>query len=124
MESITFKEAVSKLVEGLEITIDDSIESIKHQLQKWQASNDHTNDMSYKILRISSLCGEYLRSVNYNNLESNIIDELWSVVDRYIADYEFHKIDGIYDGLPLILRLRKKKFYALQRKELIKNASA
>lgn len=121
MESISFRDAVKLLSDGMEITSEDEILSALNSFEKKYQENKQpfapVQDLSFTLFSISSLCRSYLQSVDFNEAETVIIDKLWENVDSDLLNYKFEDIDETLQSLPRILQGRKTQFDQKQTQE-------
>lgn len=115
MENIPFRDALRRLSEDLDISIEENINFTIESLNK--ILSDVTSnplsihfDISQKLLSISSLCRGYLESVIFDDDECGIMDRFWREVDKEILDFDFHGVDETLQHLPQILRLRRELY--------------
>ncbi len=120
MERIPFRKAVERLAEGLEITVDESINLDLQRIAKLglQRTNKEFSDV---LMSVASLCRSYLESINYDSSEQCIIDRLFRQVDIDLSEYEFDKIEETLKNLPAILARRREKYEVTKLQEQVKN---
>lgn len=110
MENISFKDALNKLSEGLEFSIEQDRDYIIKKIEKTWKETKRNSDLSYIFLSISGMCRAYLESVDYNQDECRVIDTLWKNIDAEIAEFDFPSIEMTLNYLPKMLQNRRSKF--------------
>jgi DNA primase len=122
LESISFKDALERLCEGLEVSLEDSV--MYSTALSAKAANEKDTQLGYiadRLTVISSLCRTYLESVDNDPNEQCIIDRLYRQVDSELANFELDKIDDTAAYLPEILQRRREKFEQLKLEELARS---
>lgn len=127
LENISWKKAVELLSDGIEITIDGSINFSKEEVSKFQQefANEESNLLSgleEAMTIISMHCKDYLETVNQNPEECEMVDKFYALIDKKMLDCEFDKIEEMSENLPIVLKMRLDKFEAKELEKL-KNVS-
>lgn len=125
MESISFKESLTRLSEGLDVTIEENIDYTLEGLNDMLTDTKFnplstTFDVPQKLLSISSLCRGYLESVDFNEDECGIMDRFWQEVDKEILNFDFQGVDETLEHLPEILQRRRELYENLKLEKLRK----
>lgn len=118
MESLSFKESLQKLSDGMKFTIDDDIELLRARMDKdWRVRQDAFKypDM---MISISALCMAYLNFSGNDAGELAVIEKFYSKIDHFMLQGEVHEIEDIYALLPKFLAARKKKFKEKKREQM------
>lgn len=117
-ENLTFKETVKQLGMGLGLSIEDNIESqIKMINSQFKKSQPGHKTLSSVLFDVSSLCRLYLNSVNQDESEKRIIDDLYAKIDADILQVNLEGLEETAALLPKILIKRKEKINASRRSD-------
>lgn len=120
MESISTRQAIVKLSEGVDFTaqfsIEMTIDALNNEYARKQKRNTGSATLEDTIYSISSVCLSYLRGVDYNDSEVTIIDKFFKEVDQHIYNFDMMKLEEMLHYLPEMLLKRREKFEANKRK--------
>lgn len=123
MENISIRQVIEKLSDGMEFSVEDSINLvIKEAGANWHSLNLQ-NEISNTLIDISTICSAFLESVQYNEAECDRIDKLWTVVDRALQDYDFETIETVYEEIGPLVSRRTELFHKNEINELHKKYS-
>lgn len=121
MEGISFKEALKRLSDGMEVSdIEEgefAIQQLDRDISKLQDNPIYTpsTDFATTILYISSMCRHHMAGVDFDTNEIRIIDKFWHFIDDKISDYAFEELEDILSFLPNVLTIRQDVY----RQELL-----
>lgn len=115
LEGLSFKEALSRLSEGMEISLADGIDIELERITK--AFNRPREELQLQdvLMAISSMSRSYLESVNNDPQECGIIDSLYASIDSDIANCNFEDIHETFSSLSSMLQRRR---HILKKKRL------
>lgn len=111
IENISLKDAFKKLSSGLNDSVyDNLVFTIKH-LENNNPITDTINKLYHDLASISNLCLSFIKSMNNDKKEIEIIDILYKDIDKSIMNYDFDNISLVSKTLPdiLIKRIQKLK---------------
>lgn len=108
LEGIGYMEALTKLSEGMEITLEDGINVELERIQREFTTFGQETELQDTLMAISSICRNYLESVNHDPVECGIIDKIYASLDADIVNCEFENISETLTYLPMVIRDRKK----------------
>lgn len=114
LESISYREAIIRLSNGMEITEYDETLFLKSKWNKiFEASM--SREVTESLLLISDYCRLYLESVNHDKDEVDLVDKYLKSIDQCVLSFDF---DTINDN-PTILRdkLKSRRSWFEQRKK-------
>lgn len=114
LEGISFRTAVEKLGDGIEISTEDELLMVLKRIDQEYQKKKPEMDLSQTMLSINSLCRCHLQGVDYDKVEYGIIQKLWSSVDSCLLDFKFDDINEILKHLPNMLVLRHRKYNKIQ----------
>ena len=114
MEGITTREAIKKLSEGVEISIEDE-HSIASEIFRKGHEINPTLEISRVLIELSNICNSFLSSVNYDENECARVDSLWKAVDDNLRDYDFESIENIRKAVGGIILKRKDKLREIEK---------
>ena len=120
LENISWKDALDRLAEGVEITRE---EDSKFQVNKGQKDFDGQElkmGLSDSMMLLSAHCRHYLNSVDLDETECGIIDQFWQQIDQEIASFEYEFISTYTTDMRNILKKRRIKFEQMKREKLRK----
>ena len=115
LEGLSFKEALTKLSEGMELSLADGIEVELERIAREMSEPKDILQLEDVLMSISSICRNCLSSMNFDPAECGIIDRLFASVDRDINNCDFDNIYETLRHLPGVLANRKK---TLKKKQL------
>ena len=127
LESLSFKEALTRLSDGMDINylegVDLEVERINKEFQRSSISLQ----TSEELMSISTMCRMYLNSVGRDKTETKIVDKLFAVVDKSVQEADFSDISETATSLPMLLMKRREKYEKIKiermRKEHAKQSS-
>lgn len=119
MEGISFRDALKRLSNDLDISIEENIEFSLDGLNKVLLSAGGTPytvhfDLPQKMLSISNLCRMYLDSVGYDYIECGIMEKFWEEIDGEVSRFDFSSVDDTLTHLPNVLRKRRETYEELK----------
>lgn len=114
LESISVKTAIERLSDGMDFTvIDDEKLEIK-MVQDVSGIISPVEDLARVLIDISVMCKSHLKATENDSTEKNRIEKLWTLIDSYVLNFEFEKIEEIrYRIGPLLkqsLMLARKRY--------------
>lgn len=102
-EQISLRETLEKLSKGLNISVDDIIDSIIRDLVVYSDSNSD-NDKKESIIAtslfISNHMYDFLSKVNFNKEDLEIAEKLFKIVDSYVLVERLDDLEEISALLP------------------------
>ncbi|KKN14323.1 hypothetical protein LCGC14_0997250 [marine sediment metagenome] len=111
LEGISFGEAVAKLGDGMEVSLQENIQIEKERFDKMQVYQiPDMLDLSESLTSIGIRCASHLQGVNYDNKECEIVDKLLETVDKDLLTYEFDNIQETCRSLGNVLIQRRQRF--------------
>lgn len=110
LEGISFRKAVDILSAGLEISLEDDIESQIELFDKqYSQSQPYNTELAVSMSAIASLGRLYLKSVPGKPSEKKMIDSIYESVDKDLLKYRFDLIDETAESMKRLLPLRREK---------------
>ncbi len=109
LEDISFKEALTRLSEGMELSLADGIEVELERIAREMSEPKDIPQLENVLMSVSSICRNYLQSVGFDPAECGIIDKLYETIDRDINNCEFDNVYETLRHLPIVLSNRKKR---------------
>lgn len=120
MEGISFKESLSRLSDGVEITTQDEFDYEADEIIKAAQKDPLMLETSSSALLLASYCRSYLESVGYDDEQVGIIDKFWSGVDQSILEYEFDAMPELPELVREKLRKKRERFEIKKREQIRK----
>ena len=117
MEGISYREAVNRLSEGVEVTAKDEIIFSAKEIEK-HALNKSSWPIEQQMEMINFYCRLYLDGVGQDEGECSIIDKLWGKIDGSLIEFDLSKIEEISQYLPDALKLRRERFERINRETM------
>lgn len=130
LEGIKFYEAVKKLYDGIELSLNDFLkheqELLTSKLVGDEETKNHKKELANNLLDISSVCRSYLKSIDkYSDSEIPYIERLWKLVDTCLLNYDIEGIEEIKRRITPMLIERQNKIRQLRLSQIhIKNNSS
>lgn len=119
------RQAIEKLSDGKEFSLEDEAKIAQDQLmqvvdQPGLKAESPVEGVSRTLLELSSMCESYLRGVQHDPAEVERVDNIWNIVDGFLHEYEFDKIESVRKDLGPLL-LKQKKLLADKKIEKLKS---
>ena len=116
LDGISVRESITKLSDGKEFSLADEKELIDRD---WEdlfilMSSESQDKFSQTLLEISDICGAFLKSVDYNENEVELIDNLWQIVDDSLCNYNFEAIEKIRREIGTLILNRKERLQSYE----------
>ena len=108
LESISVREVIERLSKGIQVTVEDGCKMISNDLREVKEIR-HAVDMSRQLLNISSISNTFLRSVDYDEKECELMESLWQVIDDSLRDFEFGNIDRLNQEVESLIDKRAQR---------------
>jgi len=108
LEGLSFKEALARLSEGMEISLSDGVDIELERIAKDFERPREVVQLQDVLMAISSMARSYLESVNNDPAECCIIDSLYASVDNDIASCCFENIYETFSFLSATLMKRRR----------------
>jgi len=121
MEGTPVRDVIQNLSKGLDLSSADEVKFEQQILEKGEkafAPPDHAGDLASHLLHISTICNEFLKSVEYDSVECGKMDELWKIVDGNLIEYNIENIENISECIGQIIDKRKAKLSELEKVRL------
>lgn len=118
LDNISFAESVSRLSEGLDVTVQENLDFILRDLDRFLENYYNKDfDFSKNLISISHLCYLYLKGVNFDESECGIIDKFFEELDMEISLFDWDEISSTLYHLPDILRTRREAYDIEQKRK-------
>jgi len=117
LEGISWKEAVQKLSDGMEISpeTETTFNIRRGNKNLSDVFADPCRSIADNMLDISRDCRNYLESVHCEILECSIIDKFYKEIDDSLCSFDFEKIDDFSKHLRVVLKKRREKIERVKR---------
>lgn len=110
LEGIPFKEALSRLSDGMDVNYLEGVDLEMERIDKEYKHSPISLQMSEEMISISNMARLYLQSVENDPNETLIIDQLLDTVDKDVVNANFDGLSETSKLLPLILHKRREKY--------------
>jgi DNA primase len=121
LEKITWKEALCRLADGIELSFNENVSFSVEEVAKLMSDEFEDSDVLEDMASMSSFCSAFLASTNYDPVERDKVDLLYSKIDKDLFDYDFDSIHETVSNLQKILFLRIKKFRKMELEKIKQN---
>jgi len=109
LEGIPFKEALSRLSDGMDINYLEGVDLEMERIDK-EFHSSASLQMSEEMMSIGNMGRMYLQSVKNDPSETEVIDKLFANVDKDVRESNFDGINETAKMLPAILQKRREKY--------------
>lgn len=123
LDKISIKESIERLGDGFEFSTSDEATYFYELLQSGKIKDlvptmesQPIDELSNSLLHISEVCKNFLQSVEYNQVESDRIDNIWKIVDDGLLEYDIEVIENIAERIGGVVRKRKLQLFENEEK--------
>jgi DNA primase len=124
-EQISIKETIQRLSAGLNINIDDVLESVIREILLHindPGKEDKGEDLLASSLFISVHMHDFLRKVNFDPNEIQIAEKVFALADSLVLIENLEELEKLSDALPKRTGYRYQMFLEKQKQEEIQSA--
>jgi DNA primase len=121
-ENISFRDSLKKLSEGLNIKIDDVMDSLLKEILIYTEKNeDNKNEEIVAVsLYISNLVYKYLQKVNFHQEHLQIAEKIYKLTDNLIYTENLKDLEKLSQQLASKTRIKYEEFLKKTNDERIK----
>lgn len=120
-EGISFKDAISRLSDGLDIDLSDIMDRVIEEVKKANQGNfDDHQTVLQTVMYVSSLCHDYFLRTNKSWDEVLIFEKMFALCDSFMKSRDKKKIEELSRLLPSIMGKRYKEFARKKEKDEIR----
>lgn len=121
-EQITLRESIEKLSSGLNISLDDIVDSIVRELVIYSESGGKTDKAESIIaadLFVSNHMYNFLSKVDFNSEDLEIAEKVYKLVDSYILVERIDDLEKLVKALPARTKSRYERYMEEKKQEKI-----
>ena len=120
MDNLTIKQAIKKLIKGMDIDQEDILECIIKDLYNSQLGEDN-KVIEELLLKINVRCYKHLKKINFDQQEFSLFEKFFEKIDRLVRDKNDKKLlEEILDLITeKVIPFRVKKHLEKEERKLI-----